>query len=82
MIIIIQWVKYFKANILKNSLLKNDERSVGYIENYNRIIKLKLSTNLYGKNHCKRNWQLFIYFIKNEEEDYRLSYKSLEKDII
>ena len=77
-----QWVKYFKTNIFNYSLLKNDERSNSYIDNYNRIIKLKLSSYLYGKNHCRISWPLFIYFIKNEEEDCRLSYPSLEKDII
>ena len=41
------------------------------IENYNRRIKLKLYKYLYGKNQCKITQPLFIYFIKNEENDFQ-----------
>ena len=77
-----QWLKYFENQILNYSKLKKDERSNSYIENYNRIIKIKLSKYLYGKNHCRISWPLFIYFIKNEEEEYRLAYSNLEKEMI
>ena len=59
-----QWANYFIKGILNYVYLKKDERSNSYIENYNRIIKLKLSNYLYGKNHCRISWPLFIYFIK------------------
>ena len=62
--------------------MKKDERSNSYIENYNRIIKLKLSNYLYGKNHCRISWPLFIYFIKNEEEEYKHLYNDLENEIV
>ena len=37
---------------------------------------------MYGKNHCRISWPLFIYFIKNEEEKYRTENIQNEKDII
>ena len=77
-----QWFQYFENQILNYSNLKKDERSNSYIENYNRIIKIKLSKYLYGKNHCRISWPLFIYFIKNEEKEYRLAYSNLEKETI
>ena len=69
-----QWITYFTKGILNYAFLKKDERSNSYIENYNRVIKLKLSNYLYGKNHCRISWPLFIYFIKNEEEEYKQLY--------
>ena len=65
-----QWIPFFENNKLNYSYLNRDERSNSYIENYNRVIKLKLSKYLYGKNHCKISWPLFMHFIKNEEEEY------------
>ena len=62
--------------------MKKDERSNSYIENYNRIIKLKLSNYLYGKNHCRISWPLFIYFIKNEEDEYKHLYNDLENEVV
>ena len=77
-----QWLKYFKNQILNYSKLNKDERSNIYIESNKRIIKLKLSKYLYGKNHCRISWTLFMYFIKNEEEEYRFTYSNLEKETI
>ena len=57
--------------MLNYHYLNKEQRSNSYIENYNRRIKLKLSKFLYGKNKCKITWPLFLYFIKNEEEEYR-----------
>lgn len=55
---------FFENNKLNYSYLNRDESSNSYIENYNRIIKLKLSKYLYRKNHCKISWPLFMHFIK------------------
>ena len=78
-----QWIPFFENNKLNYSYLNRDERSNSYIENYKRVIKLKLSKYLYGKNHCKISWPLFMHFIKNEEEEeYRILYTDLDKDII
>ena len=52
--------------------------SKGYIENYNRRIKLKLSKYLYGKSKTKISWPLFNYFIIQEEEDFRKEYRLIE----
>ena len=46
--------------------------SNSYIENYNRCIKLKLSKYLFEKSKTKISWPLFIFFIRSEEEEYRL----------
>ena len=62
--------------------LSKEQRSNSYIENYNRRIKLKLSKYLYGKNLWKISWPLFLYFIKNEEEEYRLKIFNLETELI
>ena len=66
-----QWVSFFINGLLNYSYLKKDFRSNSYIENYNRRIKLKLSKYLYGKSKVKISWPLFLYFIRNEEEEYR-----------
>ena len=58
--------------MLNYSYLEKKFRSNSYIENYNRRIKLKLSKFLFGKSKSKISWPLFIYFIRNEEEEYRL----------
>ena len=63
------------SNITKN------QRSNSYIENYNRRIKLKLSKFLYGKSKCKISWPLFLYFIKNEENDVKNANYKLENDV-
>ena len=67
---------------LNYAFLKKDERSNSYIENYNNIFKLKLSNYLYGKNPFRISWPLFIYFIKNEEDEYKLLYKDWENEIV
>jgi hypothetical protein len=64
-----QWLQYFHNGMLNYQFLSKEQRSNSYIENYNRRIKLKLSKFLYGKNKCKIAWPLFLYFIKQEEED-------------
>ena len=76
-----QWMKYFNNGMLNYSKLKKIERSNSYIENYNRRIKLKLSKFLYGKNRCKITWPIFLYFIKNEENDTKNDIKQLENQI-
>ena len=58
--------------MLNYSYLPKKFRSNSYIENYNRRIKLKLSKYLFGKSKTKISWPLFIFFIRNEEEEYRL----------
>ena len=51
--------------------LSKEQRCNSYIENYNRIIKEKLSNFLYGKNKCRISWPLLLYFIINEENEYK-----------
>ena len=58
--------------MLNYSYLQKKFRSNSYIENYNRRIKLKLSKYLFGKSKTKISWPLLIFFIRNEEEEYRL----------
>ena len=65
----VQWVPFFVNGILNYSYLKKEYQSNSYIENYNRRIKLKLSKYLYGKSKVKISWPLFLYFMRNEEED-------------
>ena len=67
-----QWLQYFKNGMLNYSYLPKKFRSNSYIENYNRRIKLKLSKYLFGKSKTKISWPLFIFFIRNEEDEYRL----------
>ena len=67
--------------MLNYSKLNKIGRSNSYIENYNRRIKLKLSKFLYGKNRCKIIWAIFLYFIKNEENDTKNDIKQLENQI-
>ena len=76
-----QWVPFFVKGILNYGYLKKDFRSNSYIENYNRRIKLKLSKFLYGKSKVKISWPLFLYFIRNEEEDYRKENIKFENSI-
>ena len=71
---------FFKG-ILNYGYLKKEFRSNSYIENYNRRIKLKLSKFLYGKSKVKISWPLFLYFIRNEEEDYRKENTKFENSI-
>ena len=73
--------------MLNYSGLSKSQRFNSYIENYSRIIKLKLSKFLYGKNRCKITWSMFFYFIKNEENDNQKEINALlnkieEKKII
>ena len=74
-----QWMIYFNNGMLNYSGLSKSQRSNSYIENYNRIIKLKLSKFLYGKNRCKITWPMFFYFIKNEENDKQNEIKKLKR---
>ena len=67
--------------MLNSIYLSVEQRSNIYIENYNCIIKLKLSKFLYGKNHCIIAWPLFHHFIKNEENEYRNEIIEYENDI-
>ena len=66
-----QWYIYFKNGMLNYSYIKKKYRSNSYIEYYNKIVKLKLSKYLFGKSKSKISWPLFLYFIRNEEEEYR-----------
>ena len=76
-----QWMIYFNNGMLNYSGLSKSQRSNSYIENYNRIIKLKLSKFLYGKNRCKITWPIFFYFIKNEENDKQNEINALQNKI-
>ena len=76
-----QWFKYFENGMLDYSKITKGQRSNNYIENYNRRIKLKLSKYLYGKSKCKISWPLFLYFIKNEENDVKADNYKLENQI-
>ena len=42
---------------------------------------MKLSKFLYGKSKVKISWPLFLYFIRNEEEDYRKENIKFENSI-
>ena len=66
-----QWIPYFLNNMLDYSNINKSVRSNSYIENYHRKIKLKLSKFLYGKNKSLITWPLLLYFIINEEQEYR-----------
>lgn len=66
-----QWIPFFLNNMLNYSNLNKNIRSNSYIENYNRRIKLKLSKYLYGKNKSLITWPILLYFIINEEQEYR-----------
>ena len=57
--------------MLNYSNIDKSIRSNSYIENYNRRIKLKLSKFLYGKNKCLITWPLLLFFIINEENEYK-----------
>ena len=67
--------------MLDYSNIKKEYRFNSYIENYNRRIKLKLSKYLLGKNKYKITWPLFIYFIKEEENDIKNEIINYEKQI-
>ena len=56
----------------KIKIILEQDGSNSYIENYNRHIKLKLSKYLFGKFKTKISWPFFIFFKRNEEEEYRL----------
>ena len=36
---------------------------------------------MYGKNKCKISWPLFLYFIKQEEQDYRTDIYNKETEL-
>ena len=57
--------------MLDYSNISMEYKSNSYIENYNKRLKLKLSNYLYGKKN-QITWPIFNYFIKEEEEEYRL----------
>ena len=44
-------------------------------------IKLKLSKFLYGISKCKISCPLFLYFIKNEENDVKENNYKLENEV-
>ena len=77
-----QWYPYFTKGNLDYHYLSKELRSNSYIENYNRRIKLKLCKFLFGKNHCLITWPLFLYFMKEEESDYRMETYNNEKGLI
>ena len=66
-----QWNKFFINGTLDYTSIDKKYRSNSYIENYNKGIKLKLSSYLFGKSKTKISWPLFNYFIVHEEDDYR-----------
>lgn len=55
--------------------------SNSYIENYNKFIKQKLSPFLFGRSKTKISCPLFIYFIKEEKECYRLKLVNMDINI-
>ena len=36
---------------------------------------------MYGKNKCKISWPLFLYFLKQEEQNYRTDIYNKEKEL-
>ena len=66
-----EWESYIRNGFLNYMWLKKEQRSNSYLENYNRRIKQKLSSFLYGKNKCRISWPLLIYFLIKEENEYR-----------
>ena len=62
----------FIKNALDYRKIDKKYRSNSYIENYNKRIKQKLSSYLFGKSKTKISWPLFNHFIVQEENDYRL----------
>ena len=65
------WEPFFENGMLNYVYISKEQRSNSYIENYNRIVKEKLSNFLYGKNKCRISWPLMLYFIINEENEYK-----------
>ena len=65
------WIPYFLNGMLNYVYLSKEQRSNSYLENYNRVIKEKLSNFLYGKNKCRISWPLLFYFIISEEIEYK-----------
>ena len=65
------WIPFYQTGMLNYVYLSKEQRCNSYIENYNRIIKEKLSNFLYGKNKCRISWPLLLYFIINEENEYK-----------
>ena len=51
--------------------ISKEQRSNSCIDKINRIVKEKLSNFLYGKNKCRISWPLMLYFIINEENEYK-----------
>lgn len=76
------WLIFFKDGMLNYAYLSVEQRSNSYIENYIRIIKLKLSKFLYGKNNCIIIWPLFHHFIKSEENENRNEIIEYENEIL
>ena len=68
-----EWEPYIRNGFLNYMWLKKEQRSNSYLENYNRRIKQKLSSFLYGKNKSRISWPLLIYFLIKEENEYRCS---------
>ena len=66
-----EWEPYIINGFLNYMWLKKEQRSNSYLENYNRRIKQKLSSFLYGKKKCRISWPLLIYFLIKEENEYR-----------
>ena len=81
------WSYYINEGYLNYIYLKKEQRPNSYLENYSRRIKTKLSSFLYGRNKCRISWPLLIFFLINEENEYRcdiyeneinLDYKNLK----
>ena len=77
-----QWYKYLRNGYLNYTKINRIFFSNSYLENFNRIIKMKISKYLYGNLKTKISWPLFIEFICNEEEEYRLKTYKEENKII
>lgn len=56
------WEPFFENGMLNYVYISKEQRPNSYIENYNRIVKQKLSNFLYGKNKCRISWPLMLHF--------------------
>ncbi len=75
-------IPHFSSGNLDYHYISKELRPNSYIENYNRKIKLKLSEFLFGKNYCLITWPLFLYFIKQKENDYRIETYNNENELV
>ena len=73
-------MKFINNGYLYYAFITIEQRSNSFLENYNRRLIIKLSNFLYGKNKVHITWPIFIYFIKNEEKEFRLNNFNSDND--